>query len=123
MWKPILRRVYVFWLPSRSKVKLASGVALYIPNQNTGRFTARQTCFVLRCADDCKLGPSNGLWDEAGKVVVSDGFEISDSPMLDLWEEVKDNPKFAELKKLSEELDSKVVTGIISETSIIAIEE
>ena len=108
----------MFWMPEKPMIKMASGVKLYTPRQNTGKYTEAQVAYIAECAQDCKWGPDNGKWPRASKVLVNDGFEIGDSLGLDIWEMYKDLPEFSELKAEAEALDAKVMTGILSESSV-----
>jgi hypothetical protein len=100
-------------------MKLASGVKLYTPKVNKGRFTEAQTMWVIESASQCRWGPDNGQWPTGMQVVVKDGFEITDM-VLDFWETYENDPRFAELKAEAQSLDARVHTAIISESSIEA---
>lgn len=120
-WKPILRRIYVFWMPEKNILEFSSGVKLYSPRALKGAFSEGQIAYIAECASDCEYGPDNGKWPRGSKVVVTDGFEINSSDGLDLWPAYQDDTAFAELKSISERIDSPIKTGILSESSILGL--
>lgn len=56
------------------------------------------------------------------EVYVHDGFEIETSGM-NLWEKYRDDPAFRVLKDYVDSVDGEVSTDILTEDSIIAIED
>lgn len=56
------------------------------------------------------------------KGIVSDGMELEPSD-LELWDEFKDMPVFAELREYVKEVDGDVRTQIITEDSLLAVYE
>lgn len=121
-WRPVLRRLFVFWIPEQPKVKVSENAFLYLPKANRGKLTSCQPMWILSCAKDCKLGPNEGMWPRGLKAFVHDGLEISECD-LDLWDQYKDQAEFYDLKSEAESVDAKVVTAIVSEGSIIATAE
>lgn len=89
-------------------------MGLYVANSNRGNMTRSEDIFVLSTADDCKT-----KWSKGQHLLVSDAFELEPVD-LDLWEKYENDPAFAKLKKFNDEVQGKIVTTIVHETSILA---
>ncbi len=111
--RALRKKIVVFSMPIRRKTK--SG--LYIYN------TRRDALFHAEDIWIVSVGPSVRETIRPGqKGLISDGMELELSD-LDMWEALKDNPLFAELKALQDEVDGEVRTQIITEDSLIAVYE
>lgn len=113
MEKPLRRRMFVFAVRERSRLRTKSG--LYVPDSNRGTLTRAEDVWVLNSASDCYLGP----WKKGQHLLISDGFELEPVD-LKLWEKHMNDEEFAFVKKFTEEVEGKVHTCIVHEDSILA---
>lgn len=109
--KPLRRRMFVFTVKDRSRMKTKSG--LYVGNHKRGNMTRAEDVWVLRQAHDCRIH-----WFKGQHLLISDAFEL-EPVNLDLWEKYQDDFEFAYLKNFVEEVQGKVVTSIIHEESVL----
>ena len=112
MEKPLKRRIFVFAVRDRQRMRTKSG--LYLGNSNRGNFTRAEDVWVLRAAEDCRYP-----WLKAQHLLISDAFEL-EPVELGLWDKYKDDVEFDYLKKFAEDCAGNVETCIIHEESILA---
>lgn len=112
MEKPLKRRMFVFAVRERSRLRTKSG--LYVPDSNRGTLTRAEDIWVLNSASDCRTA-----WKKGQHLLISDGFELEPVD-LELWDKYKDEPEFAFIKSFSEEVLGKVHTCVVHEDSILA---
>jgi len=110
-WRPRNRRLFCFAVPYRGKFQ---GSTLYQPKDILGSLSRAEDIWVLAWADDCQF-----TWHKGFHGLLDDGLELEPSN-LDLWEEHKDDPEFAEMKQFVEEVEGIVETKIVHERSILA---
>jgi len=111
MEKPLKRRMFVFAVRERSRLRTKSG--LYVPDSSRGMLTRAEDVWVLSSASDCRME-----WKKGQHLLISDGFELEPVD-LDLWDKYKDDPDYAFLHKFSDEVDGKVKTCVVHEESIL----
>lgn len=112
MEKPIKRRIFVFAIRNRQRMRTKYG--LYVPNSSRGNLTRAEDVFVLNAASDCF-----SKWTTGQHLLISDGFELEPGDFL-FWDSYKDDPRFASVKKFAEEVEGEVVSTIVHEDSILA---
>lgn len=112
MEKPLRRRMFVFAVRERSRMRTKSG--LYVPDSNRGMLTRAEDVWVLSAASDCRYN-----WTKGQHLLISDGFELEPVD-LDLWEKYSDDKDFEFIKTFSQEVDGKVRTCVVHEESILA---
>lgn len=111
--RPLKKRLIVFSVPWRKKLK--SG--LYVGNDKRGAFSRCEEIWVVAKGPDVMESFSIGQ-----KCYLSDAFELDDSD-FDLWEELQDDPRFKDLKQFVDDCEGTVRTQIVSEWSILAVED
>ena len=111
MKRPLFRRMFVFAVRERSRMKTHSG--LFLPNSSRGSLTRAEDIWVLAPANDCR-----SVWTKGQHLLISDGFEL-EPVQLDFWEEHQNDPEFASLKKYAEDVGGKVICTITNEDSIL----
>jgi hypothetical protein len=111
MDKPIKRRIFVYAVRERQRMRTKLG--LYLPNSSRGMLTRAEDVWVVSAADDCLLP-----WKKGQHILIADGFELTKG--RDSWEENMDDPDFAKIKKFAEEVGGKVTTWVIHEDSVLA---
>lgn len=111
---PRNRKIIVFTVPERSKIQ---GSILFKPKARTDMFSRCEEFWVLQPAPDCR-----DPWPVGQKGYISDAFELEPTN-LNLWEEHASDPTFQALKAFSDEVAGDVVTQIIHEDSVLAIED
>ncbi len=112
--RALRNRLIVFSVPVRRKTKNG----LYVYNSKRAQYFGGEDVWVISAGDrvhEEALKPG-------ARAMVNDGMELEPSD-LELWNDFKDNPLFAELKAYVEEVDGEVRTQIITEDSVIAVYE
>lgn len=112
--RPMFKRYLVFSVPVRRRIE---GSLLYRPNGNRYSFSRAEEIWIISKGHECKLDlkPGDHCW-------LNDSFEL-DSSGLDLWDDMKDDPKFLKLKEFVDKVDGVVKTQIVTEDAILAIDE
>lgn len=110
--RPMFTRLVVFSVPERAK--LLNG--LYKGNSNRHAFSRAEEIWVVAKGKDVREDFKRG--DHAW---LNDSFELEPSD-LDLWDEYKDLPEFAELKAFVEQVEGRVRTQIVIEDSILVLD-
>lgn len=104
----------MFTLPVKRKLQ---GSTLYRPNARRYTFSTSQEAWIVFHAAKCKT-----QWTRGQKILAADAFEFEPTG-LDLWDEWKDEPEFAELRALAQEMDADVRTDWMPEDSALAVED
>lgn len=112
METPINRRMFVFAIRNRQRMRTKSG--LYLPNSSRGNLTRAEDIFVLSAAKDCR-----SKWEKGQHLLISDGFEL-EPVEFDFWEKYQDEPAFFKLKKFADDVEGKIICTIVHEDSILA---
>lgn len=112
MDKPIGRRIFVFVVRERQRMRSKSG--LYVPNSSRGSLTRAEDVWVMNYANSCWMD-----WRKGQHLLIADGWEL-DSVDHNQWEECKDDPVFSYLKKFANDVEGKVTTASIHEGSVLA---
>lgn len=110
---PLFKRYLVFHMPIRNKIK---GSSLYVPNARRGSYARAEEVWIIEKGKECVYDLSAGdhCW-------LYDSFELTDCK-LDLWEKYRDYPEFSQLKKLEQEYDGRVLTKLVVEDSVLAVD-
>jgi co-chaperonin GroES (HSP10) len=109
---PLFKRYIVFAMPRRSKTK--SG--LYIGNDARGSYNRTEGVWIVEKGREGTMDVNRG-----DHCLIHDAFEL-DTCGLDLWPEMQDLPEFSALKKLQQEFDGQVVTRIVTEHSLLCVD-
>jgi len=110
--RPIFSRVIVFHVHNRRRFK--SG--LFSGNTDKDNLFGPQWVWVYGASENCHYDLKPG-----DKVLMEDGMALLDVD-LNLYEQIKDDPRFAELRREVEEHEADVNTRAVLEGAIIAAE-
>jgi hypothetical protein len=113
-YTPLHKRLFAFSVPIQHKMY---GSSLYRGAPRSGQFSEARPIWIVAIAKDCR-----DQWHVGQKAYVSDGFALEPVD-LGLWDEFKDLPEFAGLKKFVEEVEGEVDTIVVNEGSILGVEE
>ena len=113
-YKPLFNRVIVFSVPVRRKL---SHINLYLGNAKRGSYNRAEEIWIVDCGQLCKekLAAGTHAW-------LNDSFELEPTD-LSLWDYCRELPEFARLKDFVDSVDGDVRTSIVSEDSILAVDD
>jgi hypothetical protein len=113
--RPTKSRLIVFTVPVRRKLK---GSILYTPSPRRNTFTGSQECWIVSVGPEVREKFKMGQ-----RAFVHDGFEFEDIKQDYLWDDLQNEECFKGLKEYVTELDGDVAVKIVTESSILAVEE
>ncbi len=110
---PLFKRYLVFHMPVRRKLK---GSKLYVGNSHRGSMSRAEEVWIIEKGTQCTYDLDRGdhCW-------LYDAFELTECE-INLWDKLKCQPEFEKLRALSEDLDADVVTKLVFEGSILAVD-
>lgn len=117
--KPLHKRWLVFEVPYKQKIP---GSILYTPNSHRDSINGVQKVWLISHSNEIK----NTDLKMGDCCYVYDGFDLLNIDMKyddALWEQYKDHPAFAAMRKFVDEVDGIVKTKIVSDGSLLAVEE
>jgi hypothetical protein len=114
MYMPLGSRYIVFSVPIRRKIP---GSGLYKGNPKRYAFNRAEEIWILASGVECheQLKPGTHCW-------LNDAFELEPTD-LNLWDKFKDDPNFKRLKDFVDSVDGDVKTSIVSEVSLLAVDD
>jgi len=104
----------VFSVPVRERIE---GSILYRGNAKRDSFNRAEEVWVISSGPECQepLPTGTHCW-------INDSFELEPTD-LNLWDDYKDDPVFTRLKSIVDNVLGVVKTSIISENSILAVDD
>lgn len=113
-YKPLFDRLIVFSIPVRHKIE---GSILYSGNPKRSSFNRAEEVWILEAGRECKEDFTRGshAW-------INDSFELEPTE-LDLWQYHEHEPDFKELRSFALSVDGRVLTSLIKEGAILAIDD
>lgn len=112
---PLHKRWLVFEVPYKQKIE---GSILYTPNSHRDSIHGAQKVWLIAAPPErtnADLNPGDCCY-------IQDGFDLLETD-FDLWEELKDEPHFKNLKDYVERVDGVVRTKLVADGSLLAVEE
>lgn len=111
---PLKNRYIVFSVPVRRRIE---GSVLYKGNPKRYAYNRAEEVWIVSCGQLCKeqFKPGTHAW-------LNDSFELEPTN-LNLWDEFKDDPNFKRLKEFVELVDGDVHSSLVSENSLLAIDD
>lgn len=113
-YKPLFDRLVVFSVPVRNRIE---GSVLYSGNAKRNSFNRAEEIWVLSCGPECvePLPRGTHAW-------LNDSFELEPTD-LNLWPDFEEDAIFARLKEFAHSVDGDVVTSIVKEAAILAVDD
>lgn len=112
---PLHKRWLVFEVPYKQKLE---GSMLYTPNSHRDSIHGAQKVWLISCSSEI----GNTDLKRGDCCFVQDGFDLLDAD-FDLWDALKDEEEFQSLKAYVEKVDGIVRTKLVSDGSLLAVEE
>jgi hypothetical protein len=104
----------VFSVPVQRKFE---GSQLFKANARRGTYASCQPVWIVAQGPDVQERLPTGT-----RGFIADNFELEPSD-LNMWAELKDRPEFKDIREFVELVDGEVTTQIISESSLLAVED
>lgn len=109
----MFNRYIVFTVPVRERL---DGSILLTTKPWTNAYSRAEEAWIVSAGPESKLNLSRGT-----KCYLVDSFELEPTK-LNLWDELKNDKEFESLLQFVNQVSGTVVTSVISENSLIAVE-